>query len=115
MNLSSWKRMVTVLAISGSSTPFQNEDSIRHVPWSLSKSCLARSVVAALASPSGERGPEQAPTAIMATNTNDTGSHLIITSLIACRVGRVFEAHQTTMKQSGGPRRLGPPYSESIS
>src|SRR5439155_9522273 len=78
MNLSSWKRMVTVLAISGSSTPFQNEDSIRHVPWSLSKSCLARSVVAALASPSGERGPEQALIVIRATKTKDPGSHLII-------------------------------------
>jgi hypothetical protein len=34
MNFSPWKWIVTLLAISGSSTPFQVEVSIRQVPWS---------------------------------------------------------------------------------
>lgn len=51
---------VTLRATPDSGTPFQVDDWIRHVPWSKSRSCLASSLVEALAAPSGVRDPEQA-------------------------------------------------------
>jgi len=79
MNLSPWKWIVTLLAISGSSTPFQVEVSIRQVPWSCSKSDLVTLGDEARAAAPGDRGSEQPVTLDNATIGIDTRSHLIAT------------------------------------
>src|SRR5713101_4454078 len=94
MNMSPWKRMVTLLKTSGSATPFQVEDSIRQVPWSLSKSGSARLRDATPTSPFGDRDLEQPVTLNNATTGIDTRSHLITTPPIGSyRVGGVYGTH----------------------
>src|SRR5262249_39688463 len=79
MNLSPWKWIVTLLAISGSSTPFQVEVSIRQVPWSRSKSDPVTLGDETCAAAPGNRGSEQPMTLDNATIGIDTSSHLIAT------------------------------------
>jgi hypothetical protein len=79
MNLSPWNRIVMLRAIAGSRTPFQDEDSIRQVPWSLSKSSLARFRGASGVAAAGTRGLEQAVVLNKAMATRENGCHLITT------------------------------------
>src|SRR5262249_45625486 len=72
MNSSPWKWILTLLEISGSSTPFQVEVSIRQVPWSRSKSDPVTLGDEARAAAPGDRGSEQPVTPDNATIGIDT-------------------------------------------